>query len=761
MIRRCLLLWLVSTSIATTSLAAVFTVTTAADSGPGSLRQAILDANANPGADAIHFSIGTGPQVIAPVTPLPAVTDAVTIDGTTQPGFAGTPIVTLDGNGIGGHGLTINAGPSTVRGLVIVDFGGAGIAIRSNGSTIIGNYIGVDASGAVAVPNGDSGVDITGGDDNRVGGTAPGEGNVISGNGRSGVGVRPFSTADDATGNVVQGNFIGTNAAGTAAIPNVAEGVSVAGAKFTTVGGTAPGARNVISGNGSAGVGVTGVCFFALPFTCVASEDTVIAGNFIGTNAAGTQDLGNRDFGIDVLGAPRTTIGGDTAGRGNVISGNDDGGIRIGSTSGVGGPDLLSTGTIITGNLIGTNAAGTAAIANGGDGMILVDVQNTTIGGSGAARNVISGNTQDGIQLADGGLAAVTTGNVVRGNLIGTAIDGSGALPNGGNGIVLSSSIPAGLSGNVIGGTAAGEGNTIRFNSADGIRAGGGSGNQFLGNSIDQNGLLGIDLNGDGVTPNDLLDADAGPNDLQNFPILTNAVITATTSVTGTLNSTPNRTFRIELFNSPAADPSGFGEGRVLLGFTQVTTDGAGNAAIAATLPAVAVGSVVTATATDLTSLNTSEFSNAVAAGLPPTLNIGDTTVVEGDSGTVDAVFTVSLTAVSDTDVTFQFATADGTATAPGDYTATNGTGVIPAGSLSTTITVPVIGDGTVETDEIFFVNVSSVSGATAGDLQGQATIVTDDQIVAAGIPTLSEWGMILMAVFLALAGAVAMRPSS
>jgi hypothetical protein len=298
----------------------------------------------------------------------------------------------------------------------------------------------------------------------------------------------------------------------------------------------------------------------------------------------------------------------------------------------------------------------------------------------------------------------------------------------------------------------------IRFNIADGIRAIGGSGNQFLTNSIDQNGVLGIDLIGDGVTPNDPLDADTGPNELQNYPALTSAIVTGSTSVIGTLNSTPNRTFRIEFFSSPAADPSGFGEGRVFLGVIEVTTDGAGNAAIAATLPAVAVGSVITATATDLTALNTSEFSNAVGAGLPPTFDIGDTTVVEGDSGTVNAVFTVSLTTASDVDVTFQFATTDGTATAPGDYTVATGTGIIPAGNLSTTISVPVIGDTAFEPDETFFVNITNVEGAVTGDVQGQGTIAADD-VSAAGIPTLSQWAMILMVVFLALTGAAAMRP--
>lgn len=150
----------------------------------------------------------------------------------------------------------------------------------------------------------------------------------------------------------------------------------------------------------------------------------------------------------------------------------------------------------------------------------------------------------------------------------------------------------------------------------------GGPGNRFLGNSIDLNGGLGIDLADDGVTANDVADADTGPNNRQNHPLLTAVTVSSATTVTGTFNSTPARTFRVEFFNSPAADPSGFGEGRTFLGFITLVTDAAGNAAMTATLPPVPAGSVVTATATDSTTLDTSELSNAVAAVIAPPLPI-------------------------------------------------------------------------------------------------------------------------------------------
>ena len=136
------------------TLPSTFTVTTNANDGAGSLRQAILDSNANTGADSIEFSIGGGGvQTIALTSALPAVTDPVEIDGTTQPGFAGSPVIVLNGRaaGFNVNGLTISAGNSTVRGLVINSFPfGNGIVLQTNGGNhIVGNYIGVDVTGTI------------------------------------------------------------------------------------------------------------------------------------------------------------------------------------------------------------------------------------------------------------------------------------------------------------------------------------------------------------------------------------------------------------------------------------------------------------------------------------------------------------------------------------------------------------------------------------------------------------------------------------
>lgn len=721
--------------------AATFTVTTTADAGPGSLRQAIIDANALPGLDNIHFNIAPGgPQIISLASALPSVTDTVIIDGTTQPGFAGTPIVTIDANGVAGDVLRLDTpARSTVRGLVIVDGTGAAIAVHGAGATIVGNYLGVDASGLVADGNGIGVYLDPTSDGNIIGGTAAADRNVISGNEDEGILMAGTAGVGASDENVVQGNIIGLDATASNALRNFT-GVSVDGGDRNLIGGTVPGSGNIISGNSS------GIRIASLALAADVATGNMVQGNLIGTNGAGNSALPN-SLGIVLHGARGTTIGGSIPGARNTISGNRDYGIWLT----VRFFEVPSEDNVIEGNFIGTDSSGTADVGNRSDGVRLWGAIDNTV-----QNNVISGNGRGvGFQNA---LAPDTTGNVVRANRIGTDVTGTAALPNDNAGVHFLMSNP-GLTDNTIGGTAASDGNTIRFNGGDGITVegpGDGNGNRFLGNSIDLNGQLGIDLGNDGVTPNDPGDTDAGANDRQNYPLLTTAGVGAVTIVTGTLNSTPARTFRVEFFGSPAADPSGFGEGRTFLGFINVTTDAAGNAAIAATLPAVVTGSVVTATATDLTTSDTSEFSNAIVAIVAtPSLGIGDTSIVEPDWGTENAIFTVTLTTPAPSVVTFQYATGDGTATTPADYTATAGTGVIPAGSMTTTITVPIVGDTAVEPDETFVLNITNVTGAVATDTHGQATILNDD---AAAIPTLSEWTLLMMALLLAAGGAVVMR---
>ena len=266
-----------------------------------------------------------------------------------------------------------------------------------------------------------------------------------------------------------------------------------------------------------------------------------------------------------------------------------------------------TTGSIkVQGNFIGTNAAGTATQANDGIGVVLHS-SNDTVGGTvPQARNLISGNGLYGVSI-------VGPGSKVVGNLIGTSKNGTGALGNGGDGVVV------GGSNNLIGGAGIAA-NVIAFNSGDGVLVAklGGTGNRILSNRIHSNGELGIDLVGgietsSGVTGNDLKDPDTGPNNLQNYPQITSVTVDSDSfaTITGTLNSRPEKTYTIRFFSSAQADPSGFGEGGGFLGQKKVETNKKGNASfIFSPTAMVGVGAAITATATG--GGGTSEFSQAV-----------------------------------------------------------------------------------------------------------------------------------------------------
>jgi hypothetical protein len=246
------------------------TVTNTNDSGAGSLRQAILDSNASVGVlETIVFNIpGSGVHTIIPTSALPAITDTVIVDGTTQPGYAGKPLIELDGanagSGVDGLDLVHGSDGSIVKGLVINRFSGDGIhigPISTPGGTsnilIQSNFIGTNAAGTAALGNGSNGIEIIGfsptsfSSHNTIGGTAAGAGNVISGNMGSGVEI----LNSGALQNVLQGNFIGTAVDGLSALGNGGNGVWLStSASLNTVGGTAAGASNVIGFNGGAGV---------------------------------------------------------------------------------------------------------------------------------------------------------------------------------------------------------------------------------------------------------------------------------------------------------------------------------------------------------------------------------------------------------------------------------------------------------------------------------------------------------------------------
>ncbi|MFO0849595.1 MAG: PKD domain-containing protein [Gemmataceae bacterium] len=475
---------------------ATFVVDTTADSGAGSLRQAILDANSTPGTDTVAFSIGTGVQTITPLSQLPIVTDPVVLDATTQPGFAGTPLVELLGTSAGSAaGLPIQAGGTTVRGFSIVGFGYGGIEMYTgDGNTVAGNYLGLRPDGTTALANFNGVTAFGGSDGNRIGGTTAADRNVIAGNLHMGVivtgadgGVPGAGTGADA--NVIAGNLIGLAADGVTARPNAEYGVWVtAGATNTVIGGTAAGAGNVISGNTKYGIRVEGA----------GADDTVIQGNLIGTTAAGDADRGNGLTGVYIIDGPaRTVVGGTAAGARNVISGNDGNGVALVGTTG-------PVDTVIRGNYIGVNAAGTAALGNSFSGIRQeASAGGTAIGGTAAgAGNVISGNGIYGIFLDRGGALAAS---VIQGNYIGTDAAGTADLGNGNAGVYLL----GGPGGHTVGGGGAAvgllgadafAGNLISGNNSDGLYIDTGS-VQVRGNRIgtDRTGTLDLGNTGAGV----------------------------------------------------------------------------------------------------------------------------------------------------------------------------------------------------------------------------------------------------------------------
>ena len=453
---------------------------------------------------------------------------------------------------------------------------GQGVALSaSSNNTVAGNFIGTNPAGTAAIANGtpaarSSGVGVfSGASNNTIGG-----GNLISGNTAQGI----YLTSAGTNGNVISGNFIGLNAAGTAAVTNGFSGIEInGGAQTNVVGGTTVSARNVISGNTIQGVFFNGA----------GTNGNRVLGNYIGTNAAGSAAVANAGDGVEIYNGPS----GNTIGAGNVISGNANRNVLI----------IAASSNTVSGNFIGLNAAGTAALVNGGPGVQMWGgASGNTIGGTSGGRNFISGNTSEGLTISDAG----TNANIIAGNSIGTTPAGA-VVANSGNGI----SIFGGPQNNVIGGSAVGAANAISGNNGAGIAIYNAStANRISGNSITANSGLGIDIWNDGVTANDAGDTDTGPNDLQNFPVLNSAVLGTGTTISWTLNSTPNTTFRVEFF----ANTSNDGEGQTFLGAASVSTNASGDPAgtpISTTLPAIVPANYyLTATATDAAG-NTSEFS--------------------------------------------------------------------------------------------------------------------------------------------------------
>ena len=379
----------------------------------------------------------------------------------------------------------------------------------------------------------------------------------------------------------------------------------------------------------------------------------------------------------------------------------------------------------LTGNFIGTDVSGTLDEGNGGSGVAASSGSFTVVGGSTPdVVNLISGNDVDGVLLTN------ANGTQTEGNFIGTRANGTSALGNSGNGVKVSG---GGSVTNSTGGPSAGQGNTIAFNGADGVSLPDANfGNSIRGNSIFSNGTtslhLGIDLGADGVTANDAKDPDSGPNSLQNFPVITSALVTGSTkTITGTLNSTVGDSFTIDFYQNPSCDTSGNGEGKTYLGsITTAATDASGDVSFTFHPSVLTVGQVVTATATSTgAAFNTSEFS-ACFTVVDGTLGgaAGDIqftsatyTVAENVAGGMAAI-TLTRVGGSNGSISATFSTSDGTAHQPGDYTAVNQVVTFGEGEVSMTVNVPIIDDTNPEANETVNLSLShpSTINAARGD---------------------------------------------
>lgn len=634
-------------------------VTTTGDEGPGSLRAAIYYATDHPGA-TIRFNIpATDPGYSNGVYNIhltgmlpPLVANGTIIDGSTQPGFAGSPLIVVDASQIIPETFTsdtflIYSASNQIKNLSFSGYDWNGLTLlypNASNNVISGCWFGLDAAGAGAAPNAFQGILIAAGaSGNVIGGTNALQRNVISGNVQYGI----FITDSNTSGNLVLGNYIGTDAAGSNAVPNGDSGIFIGNsASGNIIGSANPAGRNVISGNRQYGIWISN------------AVNNAVLGNYLGLNAGGEITLSNQFSGIGLYGGSQNVIGGAAPGDGNVLSGNFAYGIEIANP--------VAAGNYIEGNLIGLDAAGTNGIGNGiGFGGILLDggATGNIIGGTvPGARNVISGNNLAGVFFA----GTTTSGNIVEGNYIGTDITGTRAVPNTLAGIYM----PFGTPGNLIGGATAAAGNVIsgnyygvylaNANTADNwfegnnlgadatganplpnyegfiifsgatnniiglTPAGAGLGNQIAFNDWDgvdvgnplapDPSTAGISIRGNSIFANYNLGIDVinSANNLQAAPVITNTFgYIYDTVIAGTLSSPPDRNYFIDFYRTPAP---GAGQGQFYLGAASVVTDGSGNASFAFTNAAGNYsGQYVTATATDPFG-DTSDFSAPVLA---------------------------------------------------------------------------------------------------------------------------------------------------
>lgn len=438
------------------SFGATFTVDSNADTdngaaytagdGTNSLRKCIRLANSNFGADNITFNI-TGSTVITAAACSGFgwffITSPVVIDGYSQAGaVAGTPVVELNGNGLGClavFNLTFGSTGSEIRGLIMNgNLRGVRMDANTSGNTIAGCWIGLNNTGNAAAVNPitQNGIEVIGSDNNVIGGSGGlVDRNVISGCGNEGIRF----TITGTTGNIINGNYIGVGANGLTSVGN-RTGIWVEDAAQLTLGGGGANDGNIISGNTQYG---------AIMDNC---DNFTIKGNIIGLGSDQSTPAANSLDGIEATnGCDIGQIGGPTANEQNIISNNGRNGINIADS------DNIS----IEGSYIGVAGDGVTVRANTGNGVRGVNCEFLTVGGDAAGEgNVVSGNTSTGVSV----LGTFSRNTTIQGNMIGVSADGLVAVGNGAGGIGLNDSEDS-----QIGGTAVAARNVISNNNQSGM----------------------------------------------------------------------------------------------------------------------------------------------------------------------------------------------------------------------------------------------------------------------------------------------------
>ena len=708
------------------ALAATFTVINTSDSGAGSFRQALLDANAAPGPDTIAFNIpGAGVHTITtPATDLPNITSPVLIDGYTQLGSApNTNALNAGINAVlqielamtSGGDLHIAAGAdgTTIRGLVINNRFDE-ISVVANNVTIAGNFIGTDASGTLG-KRGTIGIVAQSTASNlTVGGPAAADRNLISGHIFYGVQLQAPST----TGHLIQGNYIGTDITGTLSLdtPTSLQQplVDMGGVRVLD---------NLISGNSAGGVHTIG--------------NVTLRGNLIGTKRDGTSALPN-GYGV-LLQGPGSTVGGSAAGQPNIIAFNTGIGVNVDYAS---SGNRISQNSIYSNGALGIDLTGTGVplpndagdpdsnAGNVGQNYPVI-TSASVVAGTASVSGTINSNPSVSLHLEFFANAACDpSGNGEGQTFIGATDVSTDASGNASFGPLSFAGVPPGQA--VITSTATSTtGDTSEFS-------------QCL---VAVGALPTLSIN----------NVNANEGNAGTTPFVFTVTLSAASASTVTVNyATADGTATSGSDYAATSGTLTFNPG---ITTQTITVNVNGDTTVEPNEPFVVNLSVPT-NATIATAQGTGTIVNDDVAPLP-TLSINNVNANEGNAGTTPFVFTVTLSAASASTVTVNYATADGTATSGSDYAATSGTLTFNPGITTQTITVNVNGDTTVEPNEPFVVNLSAPTNATIATAQGTGTIVNDDAgtpAVASVIPTLEDWAMVALAILLAASAMHALR---